>query len=100
MENETWKKIPYARGYEVSDFGRIKSLKRTGCSCDKILKSYSNTKGFQQVTMHVKGKKRQLCVHKLVAEAFMAGYENGKVSHLNGDKTDNRLCNLALINKR
>lgn len=98
MIKEIWKDIPKYEGiYQASNMGRIKSLKRKtknhSCDKDKILKPIITGYGYYRVGL-VKNKKLKLLhIHKLVLAAFY-GKKNKQGNHLNGIKTDNRLCNL------
>ena len=104
MNNEVWKPIKgYENKYEVSNLGRIKSLKRiikadfhfgnTRTYKERILK-VGNVRGYQQVNL-LDGNSKHKYVHRLVAEAFLDNPNNYPViNHINGDKTDNRVENL------
>lgn len=91
--------------YEVSNYGRIKSLKRRvkhymggdKIIGSRIMKVYPNSKhGFLQVSLSKNGRYKTHKVHKLTIEAFMGSCPKGKeVRHLDGDNINNRLCNLA-----
>jgi len=53
--------------------------------------------GFLKVNLNKKTKR----VHRLVLEAFIGPCPYGLVgTHKNGDRTDNRLCNLKWGNRR
>ena len=111
---ETWKDIVGFEGfYQVSNLGRVKSLSRKVKTSkgfrtikERILKQYSNQKGYLFVGLHVKShnltKNKQ--IHKAVAESFLGHELNGDrsivVDHINNVKQDNRVCNLQVITQR
>ncbi|QVU02011.1 NUMOD4 motif protein [Enterococcus phage vB_EfaS_785CS] len=97
---EEWIDIKGYEGlYQVSNLGRVKSLKRTtnnySCYTDKILKPSFNKKGYLQLHL-CKDKCNKTCrVHRLVAEAFIPNHENKQqVNHIDEDKTNNVVSNL------
>ena len=91
---EIWKDIVGYEGlYQVSNIGRVKSIKR-----DKILKEQLNERGYLRVSLSKNGKHKTWRVHRLVMITFI-GYVEGKdqVNHIDGDKTNNRLDNLEYV---
>lgn len=88
---ETWRDIPgYEGKYQVSDYGRVKSL-----LTDKILRGDSHR--YTQVVLCKDGIKTHKLVHRLVWEAFKGHIPQGmQINHMNEIKTDNRLINLSL----
>lgn len=109
-ENEKWIDIEEYEGiYQVSNFGRIKSLDRyveykdgrTRFFKGKIRKLILNKhRGYFYVTFKVDGKSKTQSVHKLVADNFI-GYESGKVvDHIDNNKLNNNLSNLRYITNR
>ena len=69
---EIWKDIKDYDGiYQVSNLGRVKSLK---FSKERILKDYVDTRGYLNLSLNKNGKKKTYRVHKLVAVAFL-GHE-------------------------
>ena len=97
---ENWKDIKgYEGHYQISDLGRVKSIKNNG---NKIL---SNRIGgrYYKVTLCKNGKTKDKYIHFLVAEAFL-NYEGGDrsivIDHINNDRFYNRLKNLQIISQR
>lgn len=89
---ETWKPIPAYDRYEISDLGRLRHAKHK-----RILKSDFNN-GYEVIRLSSYGGTKK--VHRLVALAFLPNPNNlPDVDHLNGNKRDNRLCNLEWKSK-
>ncbi len=100
MEIEIWKNIEGYDDYQVSSFGRVKSLK---WNKEKILKQTSDGLGYVKVDICKNKKIKTFRVHQLVTIAFLNHKPNGMttvVNHINFNKQDNRLCNLELISVR
>ena len=90
MSRNDWRETDEAFGYEVTSDGMVKRTK-TG----NILSPSINNSGYLTVNVGPKTERRGLGVHRLVARAFVDGYEPGlDVNHINGIKTDNRAENL------
>ena len=87
---ETYKTIPFAPNYAVSDLGNIKNI-ITG----KVLKPFENGLGYKKVFLYNKPNRIQMYVHRLVALCFIDNSLNHKeVNHIDGNKNNNRLDNL------
>ncbi len=101
---EIWKEIKGFEGlYEVSNLGRVKSLKRKFTSKEKFLKPYVSTGGYLRVTLSKKGKVKNKKIHQLLAVAFLKHKPCGMklvVDHINNVKTDHRLDNLQIVTHR
>lgn len=94
--NEKWKPVVGFEGlYEVSDEGRVRSLK---FSKVKILKPGINSTGYLQVSLWKNGKMKVFTVHYLVVTTFKGPIPPGmQVNHVNENKLDNRLENLEVV---
>ena len=96
---ETWKAIAGYEGlYEVSNLGRVKSLKY---GKEKILKPGKNTGGYLQVSLFKDGKTSNLRVHRLVAEAFIPNPKGlATINHKDEVKTNNAATNLEWMSQK
>ena len=103
LETEIWKDIKGFEGlYQVSNYGRIKSLNRLYArgnkQKEKILKLTINPRGYYQIGLRKQSIVKWYLVHRLVYEAFNGTIPEGlQVNHINEVKTDNRLSNLNLM---
>lgn len=95
---EVWVQVTGYEGlYEVSNFGRVKSIPRNGTiNKERILKPGKDIDGYYLVRLHKNGDGGKTHkVHRLVAQAFLSNTNNyPQVNHINEDKTDNRVENL------
>ena len=99
---EVWKDIQGYEGlYQVSNLGRVKSLKKfnvnAGCyePREKILKLSHDKRGYQTVALIKKTNRKYKKVHRLVAEAFiMNPYNLPQVNHKDENKENNNVDNL------
>ncbi|WP_433708684.1 NUMOD4 motif-containing HNH endonuclease [Paenibacillus illinoisensis] len=96
LQGEEWLPVLNYEGlYEVSNLGRVKRLRSSDTSKEKVLKPQIQRDGYQRVTLSKRGQKKRLAIHRLVAIAFIPNPENKEqVNHLDADKLNNNLTNL------
>jgi len=92
-----WKHLDYTGYYEVSNKGRVKSLRFN----NKILKGTLGDNGYLKVTLRVENLQVIRKIHSVVVSSFIRNLKKGEViDHINSDKLDNRLCNLRIVTHR
>lgn len=93
---EKWKQIEGHEHYEISSHGRVR---RTDDKRLKVLKV--DRKGYHEVTLHTKTKRRYFKVHRLVAQAFIPNPESkAEVNHMNGITDCNHVENLEWATRK
>ena len=110
---EIWKSIDGFEGiYEVSNFGRVKSLEKTGSVYtgkgkprkeytinETIVKGWSQE--YQSVDLRKGGKSHSKKIHRLVAEAFIPNTNNKpQINHIDENKFNNRVDNLEWVTSK
>ena len=95
---EEWKDIPGYEGlYAVSNLGNIKSFRKT----EKLLKPVPIKSGHLIVNLSKNGNMRTVCVHRLVAEAYIPNPNMFTiVIHKDGNKQNNSASNLKWCDAR
>ena len=95
-DNEIWKDIPGYEGmYQVSNQGRVKSLKRKGRRNNKILRPIKHRDGYLKVHLWLNGTAKTIKVHKLVMLAFTGKRSSElEINHIDGNKVNNHISNL------
>ena len=96
---ETWKAVVGFEGlYEVSDIGRVRSLKY---GKQRIMKPVKTHNGYLRVTLCRDGNHKKMKVHRLVAQAFIPNPNHlSTVNHKDEDKTNNAASNLEWLSMR
>lgn len=102
---EIWKSIKNYEGlFEVSNLGRVKTLKReyvcgnhhsVQIQPEKIMSLTTVKGGYLRVSLSKNGKRNSYLVHRLVAEAFIPNCENKPtVNHKDHNVKNNSVENL------
>ena len=90
---EVWCPIKgYEGQYEVSDKGRVKSLKY---GKERMLIQVRDSGGYLVVNLYKNSEKKMYYVHRLVSQAFIPNQNNlPEVNHKDENKTNNYVQNL------
>lgn len=79
--------------YEVSSTGQVRRVED-----GSLLEGGLSSQGYPKVKLtNEDGDRQNENVHVLMARAFYGVVPGGYVTHLNGNKTDNRLGNLRYV---
>lgn len=110
---EQWSKVDWLDldfDLEVSTLGRVRrsaiwydTVSKAGnpCRSNKKARIYSQwvaKNGYKHIAIKRAGTRRKYLVHRLVAQAFVAGYEPSlSVNHIDGNKLNNTPSNLEWV---
>lgn len=104
LPNEIWKDIDEYQGlYQISNYGRIKSLEKDKHEGFHIKESIyvlrQGYSGYLYVNLSKQSVKKTFQIHKLVAKYF--GLENNEeINHIDGIKQNNNIKNLEYSNRK
>jgi hypothetical protein len=93
---EIWKSINGYDDYQISNLGRVKSLKYNK---ERILKPFSNSDGYLTVELRKNKDESKYCrIHNLIALAFIPNpYNKSCIDHIDRNKTNNSINNLRWV---
>lgn len=113
LKNEIWITIPDYEDYQISNYGRIKSLEKkvngkwawaTYIRKEKILSPAMDGEGYLHVRIIRNDRKTVLWkVHQLMGLVFLGHDRKNNdglvVDHIDGNRKNNQLSNLQLLDK-
>lgn len=89
---EVWRRVPDASDYEISNHGRVRSLKG---ATPQILRPSPNADGYHLYALRAGGRRSFATAHALVMLAFVGPRPEGmEIRHLDGDPANNVVANL------
>lgn len=104
MPKEIWKDIVgYEGKYQISNYARVKSLKRKRPGDgyilkERLLKPGLMKVGYYSVALWKNCKQKTFHIHRLVAKYFIPNPKGKReVNHIDGNKTNNLLSNLEWV---
>jgi hypothetical protein len=101
FDNEEWRAAfgDYSLRYEVSSSGRVRrSTPGRLTWAGRMIATSRDRKGYPTVGLFNGRSTRSVKIHRLVAAAFLGDRPPGfQVNHIDGDKTNNRVGNLAYV---
>ena len=106
--NELWKDVKGYEGlYQVSNYGRVKSLTRTMVDnrCTRTFKgqllkpmTHNGKQPYLYVSLSKCGNIKKVFIHRLVAETFLHNLDNKpQVNHKDGNARNNLVSNLEWV---
>ena len=101
---EIWKDILGWEGrYQVSNFGRIKTLNYKRTKTPRIMNGITDIRGYKSIAFRVggaKSKQKHYMIHRLVAQAFIPNPNNKPfINHKDGNRANNVVGNLEWCTK-
>jgi len=97
---EIWKIIEYANKYEVSNLGKIRTIKTNKLRNLNIDGHKKDNKRIRPGLINNEDKNKQYYLHRIVATHFIDNQDNlPEVNHVDGDYYNNKTENLEWISK-
>ena len=98
---EIFKDIEGYEGYQISNYGNVKSLGNDKTRKEKVLKPAKDKYGYLYVNLSKQGKVKKHFVHRLVAQVFIDNPNNlPEINHKDEDKTNNHITNLEWCDRK
>ena len=97
--DEIWKTIIKYPDYQISDFGRIKSFRKT--KKGRILKPYKDSEGYYKIDLFNEFEGKSKKIHILLYETFNKEIMDIDeiIHHIDGNKENNSLENFRKMIK-
>ena len=94
--SEMWKDIPGYGDYQISNQGRVRSLR---FNKTKILKPQPHgNNGYLRIGLYKGGRQKFHRIPRLLAQGFLPDWDESlEVDHINGVKTENHVENLRMV---
>lgn len=96
--------IPGLSGYMIDELGQVWSLKKgqgNRWSEPHPIKPWVDKRGYVHVTLRPANNIKRFSVHVLMMVAFVGDRPaNATVAHLDGNPSNNHICNLAYVSHR
>ena len=103
LEGEVWKKVNDYENYQISNYGRVKSLNYRHTGEERLLMPQTEGNGYLFVHLCKDGQRKMFKVHRLVATAFIENpmpLFHTDINHKDECKTNNSAANLEWCDRK